>query len=112
MKFHFDAMLRLYLEQKPNKTKPTFKGLKFRLEPSEVLDKDMYLQEDGLLTKHGTRALTHVLVQGLIGNIHQSHQRGITDSAEHLRFIISELERGFVAQVDYSIGRMSDEPKV
>jgi hypothetical protein len=108
MEFHFDAILSLHLEKKPNKTKSTFKELKFRLEPSEVLDKDMYVHKDGLLTEHGTKALTNVLVQGLIGNIHQSHQRGITDSAEHLRYIIAELERGFVAQVDYSIGRMGD----
>jgi hypothetical protein len=108
MKFHFDAMLSLHLEKYPNKTKPTIKQTKFRLEPSDVLDKKMYVQEDGLLTEAGTKALTHVLVQGLIGNIHQSHQRGLIDSAEHLRHIIAELERGFVAQVDYSIGRMGD----
>jgi len=30
------------------------------------------------------------------GNIHMAHEKGFRDSAEHLRWIISELERGFV----------------
>ena len=33
---------------------------------------------------------------GLVGNIHNGHSQKHWDSAEHLRYIISELERGFV----------------
>lgn len=40
--------------------------------------------------------VSEVLVQGLIGNIHLAHEKGFRDSAEHLRWIISELERGFI----------------
>lgn len=42
------------------------------------------------------KTLSNVLVQGLIGNIHLAHEKGFRDSAEHLRWIISELERGFI----------------
>ena len=29
-----------------------------------------------------------------------AHEKGFRDSAEHLRWIIAELERGFIAVVD------------
>jgi hypothetical protein len=98
----------LRLDMNRGDKKPKVDSINFNLQPSQHFDKSMYVEDDGLLTKHGSNALTQVLVQSLIGNIHQAHQRGLIDSAEHLRKIISELERGFVAQVDYSIGRMGD----
>lgn len=72
------------------------------MELSPNLDRTAYFDKNDLLTHTGTKALTNTLVQGLVGNIHQSHQRGQMDSAEHLRYIIAELERGFIAQVTVS----------
>ncbi len=52
--------------------------------------------EQGLPTRDGSQVLSNVLIQGLVANIHMAHEKGFRDSAEHLRWIISELERGFV----------------
>ena len=70
----------------------------FNLDVSSNLDKSQYQDKDGLPTAVGSKTLTNAFVQGLIGNIHHAHDKGFHDSAEHLRYIIAELERGF-AQV-------------
>jgi len=67
--------------------------------PSKNIQQDYFLNK-GVPTAKGTKALTQCFVQGLVGNIHQAHQKGYWDSAEHLRYIIQELERGFIAQVE------------
>lgn len=68
----------------------------FNIDVSKNLDRKQYLDKDELPTAMGTKSLTIAFVQGLVGNIHQADQKGYWDSAEHLRYIISELERGFV----------------
>lgn len=60
------------------------------------MKQDEYNDRRGLPTKAGSHALTNAFVQGLVGNIHHAHQKGFKDSAEHLRYIIAELERGFI----------------
>ncbi len=67
-----------------------------RLEPSENLDRSFYFEEDGMPKAAAIKPMTQCFVQGLVGNIHTAHQLGHWDSAEHLRYIISELERGFI----------------
>lgn len=76
---------------------------KFNLEVSKNLDKSQYIDPDGVPTAAGTKVLTNNFVQGLIGNIHQAHDKGYWDSAEHLRYIIAELERGFIAVTNSDI---------
>lgn len=78
----------------------------FRLEVSKYLQQDEYNDKRGLPTKEGSHALTNAFVQGLIGNIHHAHQKGFKDSAEHLRYIIEQLERGFIAIAETSEGTM------
>ena len=68
----------------------------FNLKVIGELDKRQYLDKDDLPTNVGSKTLSNVLIQGLVGNIHMAHEKGFRDSAEHLRWIISELERGFV----------------
>lgn len=79
-----------------------------RLEVSKHLDQASYNDKLGLPTKGGSHALTQAYVQGLIANIHHAHQKGYRDSAEHLRYIISELERGFAAVGYPSEGTMEE----
>lgn len=67
------------------------------LDVSPNQDVKHFLQEGGIPTKEGIRPLTQCFIQGLVGNIHSAHQAGYWDSAEHLRYIIAELERGFIA---------------
>ena len=49
----------------------------------------------GVVNERGLKVQTQGLIYGLVANIHFGHQLGTWDSAEHLRYIIKELERGF-----------------
>lgn len=68
----------------------------FNLYVSKELDINKYLDKESLPNKDGSNAISNVLIQGLVANIHMAHEKGFRDSADHLRWIISELERGFV----------------
>lgn len=78
----------------------------FRLDVSKNLKQDEYNDKSGLPTKSGSHALTNAFVQGLIGNIHHAHEKGFKDSAEHLRYIIDQLEKGFISVANISEGTM------
>lgn len=78
----------------------------FRLDVSKHLDQQQYNDKRGLPTKMGSHALTNAFVQGLIGNIHHAHQKGYKNDAEHLRYIIEQLERGFIAIAETGEGTM------
>lgn len=78
----------------------------FRLDVSKNLDQVQYIDKRGLPTEKGSHALTNVFVQGLIGNIHHAHKKGFKNDAEHLRYIISELERGFINIAETTEGTM------
>lgn len=96
MKYQVEGKCILELEHKPGMLKSKHIQTKFNLDVSDELDKSQYLTPEDLPTAVGTKVLSNVFVQGLIGNIHQAHQNGFWDSAEHLRYIIAELERGFI----------------
>lgn len=76
----------------------------FTLNVSRNMDREAYIQK-GQPTRDGSKALTQAFIQGLLGNLHFAHQAGFRDSAEHLRYIIAELERGFVrvASVEHGV---------
>lgn len=95
----FAALAVLELISNPDKKNSKVESIKIQLFPSKNLDLSRYLNSKGEPTEEGYRAITNVFTQGLIANIHASHQRGLRDSAEHLRYIISELERGFIQVV-------------
>lgn len=61
------------------------------------LDKGLYSRADGCPNAAGVKMSTSALVCGLANNIHEAHKEGYWDSAAHLRWIIAELERQFVA---------------
>jgi hypothetical protein len=102
MQFSFEAKVVLTLEYKKGWTTSSHIATDFNLYVTGQLDKKEYLDAEGLPTKSGAKALSNVLVQGLIGNIHMAHEKGFQDSAEHLRWIISELEKGFIAVANTS----------
>lgn len=96
MEFSFEAKVVLTLEHKKGMTTSKHVATDFNLDVSKELDRSMYLDKEDLPTEAGSKTLSNVLIQGLIGNIHLAHEKGFRDSAEHLRWIISELERGFI----------------
>lgn len=69
----------------------------FNLNISDNLNRDAYFNSDQLPNANGAKTLTVAFINGLSGNIHYAHQKGYWNDAEHLRYIISELEKQFVA---------------
>ena len=96
MEFSFEAKVVLTLEHKKGMATSKHIATDFNLDVIGELDKKQYLDKYDLPTKAGSKVLSNVLVQGLVGNIHLAHEKGFRDSAEHLRWIIAELERGFI----------------
>lgn len=96
MRFTVTGIVKVTADYSQGDTKSTHVATDFRLEVSKNMKQDEYSDRRGLPTKAGSHALTNAFVQGLVGNIHMAHQKGFKDSAEHLRYIIAELERGFI----------------
>ena len=96
MEFTIESRSILTLGYKESNNKAKLISTDFNLKVSEQLDENMYLDEEGLPTKIGSHAVSQCFIQGVIGNVHYAHEKGYRDSAEHLRYIISELERAFI----------------
>lgn len=64
------------------------------------LNTEKYQDEIGCPNKDGAKLISIAFTQGLIANIHNAHHRGYWNDAEHLRYIISELEKGFIENVN------------
>lgn len=75
-----------YSELKGTLIKVTFSN---NIDTSKLFDGDK-------ITKKYVESLTYAFTHGLSANLHTAHQQGVWDSAEHLRFIITELEKCFV----------------
>ena len=103
MEYSFKSTSEITLELKPGSTKSKLLTTKFNLECSDNLDISNYVDKEGFVTADGSKVLSNVLIQGLIGNIHMSHQKGVRNDAEHLRWIISELERGFIENMEVGL---------
>lgn len=108
MDAQFTAISRITLRNNPDGKSTKLVQTDLFLECSDALDKTVYLDENQLPTKHGIKPMTQALVQGLIGNIHMAHQKGWWDSAEHLRYVIAELERGFATPAEVSVGTFTE----
>lgn len=78
---------------------PNLSSVGYTLHIPKGLDLKAYIGPNGY-TPAGHKTITNVLIQNLIGSIHTAHQSKAWDSAEHLRYIIAELERGFVENPD------------
>jgi hypothetical protein len=98
MKFHIEAKALIYLERNAHDKMSKHLETQISLAHSKnIPESEMY--ENGELSANAAKSLTVAFVQGLVCNIHNAHNNKTWDSAEHLRFIIKELERGFAAQV-------------
>jgi hypothetical protein len=95
--FYFIATSKVTMAHEPPAPQSKHIATDLRLDISPNLDRKIYLDKDDLPTKDGVKPLTLCLTQGLIATIHKAHQEGWWDSAAHLRYIIAELERGFVS---------------
>lgn len=104
MEINFEARVGLILDHIEGTGKTKLNSTKFNLLVDENLDKSRYIDEEELPNKEGSIVVTTILVHGLIGNIHMAHEKGYRDSAEHLRWIIGELEKGFASVAEVKKG--------
>jgi hypothetical protein len=95
MKFFFEAYVRLTLDHTRGAKTSLADSADIALELSKNLDKSKYLDKKGLPNAEGSKVISNVLVAGLISNIHHAHAKGYRNEIEHLKHIISELERGW-----------------
>jgi len=96
MEFEIEGRCVVKLEHKKGEKTSKHVTTDFNLEVSKNIDRSLFLDKDDLPTAKGTKALTQCFIQVLVGNIHNAHQKGFWNDAEHLKYIISELEDGFV----------------
>ncbi len=71
-------------------------GTDVSLGMSPNMDIKQYFDEKDYPNKDGCEVISRTLIAGLSGNIFMAHECGYRDSAEHLRFVISQLEEMFV----------------
>jgi len=93
MNIQYEVSVLLNLELPEKGTKARIKNVDLIIEAGRF--NPGLKKPDGGFTDQGVKAVTDGLIQGLVANIHYAHQTGIRQSAEHLRHIIAELERGF-----------------
>jgi hypothetical protein len=105
-RFRFIGISELVLEHEQGSPKSTHVATNVRMEISKNLDRARYLKND-LPTKEGLKPFTMAFIQGLVANIHHGHEKGWWDSAEHLRYIMEELSRGFAEVATVSEGKMN-----
>lgn len=111
MIFSLTARCVLTMKHQKGQLKSSHVSTDFNIDVSANLDRKEYLTSDGLPTKMGSQTLTQCFVQGLVANMHMAHQEGFRDSAEHLRYIITELERGFATVADTYKSTFDDDPE-
>lgn len=97
MQFRIEARSVVTLEHKQGEKTSTHVATDFNLDVSDNAGRSNFLNKEDLPTAAGSKAATQCFVQGLIANVHYAHKEGYWDSAEHLRYIIAELERGFIS---------------
>ena len=94
------VLMRLKVETTTNVNYVTRVDSMLEVDSKDVIIKpEMYFGKGGEPTAAGVMLSTNALIEGLNGNIHYAHNKGYRDSAEHLRYIIDQLERRFVAIV-------------
>ena len=96
MQYSFKATVIVNYETTSIKGKSRVLSSSLNIQPSTELDERYYKEKSGLLTKEGLKALSSTLTAAMVSCIHAAHQLGYRDSAEHLRHVISDLERGFI----------------
>jgi len=96
-KVYFTAIAQLVLEVNPITNKFVPEETNIRIDCSPEIDESRYLSEKTVFTKEGSNIATIAFCQALIGNIHIAHENGFRDSAEHLRYIIETITKGFAA---------------
>jgi hypothetical protein len=94
----FDVMVSVKYLMESNHDNNTINVMeqKCLFDCSSNIDKTAFIGPNRLPNALGAKLMTDMLIDALVSNIHYCHQDNFRDSAEHLRYIISKLEEGFV----------------
>lgn len=95
MEHKFETSLIMTVNHNEITKEALVSSLDVALNCSNQLDESYYIT-NGMPNNAGVRVLTDMMIRGLIGNIHFAHTREYWNSAEQLRYIINELEDGFI----------------
>jgi hypothetical protein len=105
--FHFCAISKITVEHEKGAPNSVLKACDLRLEVSGNLDRSVYIDGKGLPRKEALKPITNALVHGIITNIRVGVNKGWWKEAEHMQYVIEQLQRAFVAQTsEPSIGTM------
>ena len=108
MEVQFVGHCGITLNVQPGAKQPEHITTDILLDVLPPLDRAKYFENE-LPNKNGSQILTQIFVDGLLANIHMAHQRGYRDSADHLRYIIAELERGFASPAIVQEGKFLEK---
>lgn len=104
--YSFTGIAKVKLKPDVEFTSSTLKSIDLRLEISENLDREKYLDANGLPQNLGIKAVTIALMAGLNANIYTAHHKKEWDSADHLRYVLDNLQRMFVENAEITTGEM------
>lgn len=94
MSYKFQVVCEVIVEESDgDSVAVTQSGIHFKLD--EQLAPHGYYDK-GNINANGAEAMRICLIEGMNAFIQASHQKGLIDSAENLRYIISKLEDLFV----------------
>jgi len=95
MKFKILAATEIVLEKLDTNENPFLREISIDLKVDKKLEQDFFFNENGTINKEGSKMFTDTLIQGLIANIKNSQTQNYRDEVEHIKYVISELGRGF-----------------
>lgn len=102
VRINYELLIKIELESDLNIGRSRLCACNLEFSPGKNIRMEGWTKESGQFNKDGLKAQTQAMVQGLVANIFAGHEDKEWDSAEHLRYIIKNLENGF-AKANYKI---------
>jgi hypothetical protein len=96
IQFHFVAISKITMRHEMGAPASQINHTDIRLDVSKNLNKATYLDQEGLPTKEAIKPISLAFLQGIITNIQLGHEKGWWKEADHMRYVIDELQRAFV----------------
>lgn len=94
MEYEINAISKVKLDYKVGETTSTYISSEVGFVCSDNV-RESFIDKDDKPTIDGVKAVTQAFIQGLIGNIELAEEMDCWDSDKHLKYIISEINRGF-----------------
>lgn len=104
--YHFVVISKATFSHEKGAKTSALEQTDLRLEMSNNLQKDQYIDGKGLPRKDSLKPISSALVAGLLANIAQGHEKGWWKDHEHMNWIIDMLQRGFVSSSSVTDGTM------